>query len=202
MTVSKQELDKVAALYARGFYNDPLFVYFFPDDKTRESLSFHTFRFVVAHAFSHGFVNRTSASLEGAATWLPSEKLERGLLDQIRFGALKMVIKQGVGSIQRQLNASEYMQAVHKKHLSEPHLYLSLLTTDNAYRGKGYASKLFAPTLKRADQQRLPCYLDTHNEANVSLYKRFGFQVAEESKIPNSDVTHWGMVRFPKGELY
>lgn len=195
----KSDVDRIAALYAKGFYNDPLFVYFFPDEKTRERLSFYTFKFVVTHAFHYGFITQTSPNLEGAATWLPSEKLNRGLIEQIRFGALAMVYQQGPSAIKRQMDASEYMQSVHAKHLSERHLYLSLLTTDDAYRGKGFATKLFSPTLNKADQQRLPCYLDTHNEANVSLYKRFGFEVAEDSIIPNSDVRHWGMIRYPKG---
>jgi hypothetical protein len=43
-------------------------------------------------------------------------------------------------------------------------------------------------------------YLETNKEANVPLYEHYGFDLMKEELIPKSPVTHYAMVRHPKGE--
>lgn len=193
--INSHNTNKIAELFSRSFYLDPLFKHFFPDDNTRGRLSFFTFRFIVAHAFKNGSIESVSSSLEGAAVWLPSSSINRGLIDQIRFGAINMYMKQGGDTINRQVKASEYMKSLHSSLLPSPHLYLSTIGIDEAHQKKGLASHLIQPMLDQADRAQLPCYLDTHNENNVALYQRFGFRVACQSTIPNSNVQHWPMIR-------
>ncbi len=197
-TINKRDINATAELLSRCFYLDPLFQYFFPDDNTRQGRSYYTFRFILSHALKKGFAFATSPALEGAAIWLPSASIHRSLIDQIRFGALAMYIKQPSDSINRQISASEHMKSLHSATLSVPHLYLSTIGMDEPYRGKGFASGLILPVLQKADKDRLPCYLDTHNENNVALYQRFGFRVAHETTIPDSNVHHWAMIRDSK----
>jgi len=47
----------------------------------------------------------------------------------------------------------------------------------------------------RIDEEGLPCYLETLNEANVPLYEHFGFRVLEKSIIPETKLTNWAMLR-------
>ena len=49
--------------------------------------------------------------------------------------------------------------------------------------------------LTRIDEAGLPCYLETLEEQNVPLYEHFGFAVAEESTIPETELTNWAMLR-------
>lgn len=190
-----RDIDSLADVLAMAFVHDPLFQYFFPDEKTRHRLSLYTFRFIVAHASKKGVVCETSSALEGASVWLPSESINRSLIDQLRFGAVNMLIKQGRDTINRQIEASDHMKAIHSKLLTEPHLYLSTIGITEDHRGKGLASKLIRPMLEKADQNMLSCYLDTHNENNIGLYQQYGFKVVQESVIPGSTVKHWAMVR-------
>lgn len=192
---NSNEKNKLALMLANAFFADPLFKYFFPSDLERVQLSFYTFRFIASHAAKNGFIHKTSSHLEGAAIWLPSHHLNRNLIDQLRFGALDMLLKQGREAIQRQKSASAHMQLLHKKLLPMPHLYLSTIGVDVMDRGKGYASLLLKPMLEQADKQSLACYLDTHNERNIEMYQRFGFEVVQESLIPESTVKHWAMIR-------
>ena len=41
-------------------------------------------------------------------------------------------------------------------------------------------------------------YLETNKEANVGLYKHYGFDLMKEEKIPKTPVTHYAMVRVPE----
>lgn len=98
--------------------------------------------------------------------------------------------------ISRQVDASVCMKSIHSEILSGRHIYLSTIGIDKEHRGKGLASVLMAPGLEMADREKLPCYLDTHNEQNIGLYRRYGFEVVHEGTIPGSDVRHWAMIRW------
>lgn len=42
------------------------------------------------------------------------------------------------------------------------------------------------------------CYLEAQSESNVSLYEHYGFEVLAEGVVPNTDIPHWDMMRFPQ----
>ncbi len=193
--IDQVNIDDAAEVLSRSFFLDPMFQFFFPDESTRQRLAYYTFRFIISHACRKGVVLETSPTLEGVAVWLPSLKLNRNMIDQLRFGAMRMYLKQGRSIINRQINASNHMKSLHRKLLAIPHLYLSTIGIDVAHRGKGFASRLILPMLEKADREGLSCYLDTHNECNIPLYQRFGFCVARESVLPGSSVRHWAMIR-------
>ena len=55
------------------------------------------------------------------------------------------------------------------------------------------------PVLERADRDRLPCYLETAKEINVSFYKKHGFEVVVEDDLPGGGPRFWTMKRDPVG---
>ena len=190
----RHRIDDIARVLGRAFYQDPLFTYFFPDDQRRQALSHHTFRFLALHAHHRGEICTTPGSVDGAAVWLPSQALHRSVLDMVRFGALPM-LRQGPAAVKRQLDAGDAMQKVHDALMQKPHAYLLLLGIDPQKQGQGLATRLLQPTLERLDREGQPAYLDTHNPDNVSLYRRFGFEVVHEAVMPGTAVRHWAMVR-------
>jgi hypothetical protein len=50
--------------------------------------------------------------------------------------------------------------------------------------------------LERIQGEGLPCFLETQNEENVSLYEHFGFEVIYKETFPETELPNWGMVRF------
>lgn len=85
--------------------------------------------------------------------------------------------------------SSEYVKMTYWR------MFLSPVAVDPTYQGKGYASKLIRPMLNRLDHHNLPCFLQTVNEKNVGLYKHYGFEVVEETKLPKTDLIVWSMLR-------
>ena len=59
------------------------------------------------------------------------------------------------------------------------------------------ASKLMRPMLQFCDDERMVAYLETNKEANVGLYRHYGFDLMKKELIPKSSVTHYAMVRKP-----
>ena len=45
--------------------------------------------------------------------------------------------------------------------------------------------------LARADQEDVPCFLETSNERNVAFYERFGFAIAETTTLGRGGPKAW-----------
>jgi ribosomal protein S18 acetylase RimI-like enzyme len=193
-------IDDVATTLAQAFAHDPLMCSFFPYEQNSSALSYYTFRFLISHSLANGEVTLAHANdqIVGAALWLASENAERTLMDEIRHGGIAMLNKQGVKAILRQIRASAQMQQLHQTLMHAPHYYLSILGLTKEVRGQGLATQLITPMLERADYEKKPCYLDTHNEANINFYRHYGFEVVHEGVMKGLKVRHWVMIRQPR----
>ena len=52
--------------------------------------------------------------------------------------------------------------------------------------------------LQQADEDGLPCYLETFVADNVPFYEHRGFQMVEAGVDPESQVAFWAMLREPR----
>jgi ribosomal protein S18 acetylase RimI-like enzyme len=78
----------------------------------------------------------------------------------------------------------------------ERHSHLGPLAVDAHLRGRGIGSQILDEYCRRLDGAQLVGYLETETEANVRLYKRFGFEVIAEQHVIG--VPNWFMVRRPE----
>ena len=193
--LDKSHIIPAAETLANAFQDYPLFVYFFPNHFERERKLPHVFRWFVNHGVLHGEVYATSPNLEGISIWLPSNKVEVSAWRMVQSGIFSIMLKAGISSIRRMLRFGEYSDAMHRRNTPPRHWYFQLLGVTSTMQGKGYASTLIKPILARLDEEKLPCYLETHKPENVSIFQHCGFEVVEEGIIPNSDVTQWAMLR-------
>jgi ribosomal protein S18 acetylase RimI-like enzyme len=90
-----------------------------------------------------------------------------------------------------------FENSVHRKLVPYPHWYLQIIGVDPAYQGQGFSSRLLRPVLERIDRERMPCYLETNNAKNVAIYRRSGFEVISEDRMPDTEVTTFAMLRGP-----
>ena len=92
-------------------------------------------------------------------------------------------------------HVGEYMDTVHKRLTPFKHWFLQTIGVAPQFQGEGYAGKLLRPMLSRIDEDGLPCYLETLDEPNVSLYEHFGFQIVDKSNVPEASLINWAMLR-------
>ncbi|UCB43991.1 MAG: GNAT family N-acetyltransferase, partial [Dehalococcoidales bacterium] len=90
---------------------------------------------------------------------------------------------------------NRYVMNLHRKMALGPHWYLHIIGVDPAYQGQGLASRLVRPVMERIDREQMPCFVETHSGKNVDIYRRFGFEVAMEDKIPGTELTSFAMFR-------
>ncbi|CAN8072142.1 unnamed protein product [Agarophyton chilense] len=175
------EIEPLALTLASAFEDDPLVSYFYGHDvkdRHRRSMIFN--RTVLRAELSRPSgesVIHVSEDGGCVAVWhyeghweLSGMYLLRFLMGFIRcFGW-------------RAFSLASAMKAVEDAHPKEPHMHLFMIGTHQHNRGKGLGSIVISKMLAECDRERLPAYLESSNERNLSFYRRHGFELL--SKVP------------------
>lgn len=186
------DIPALAQALTRSFHDDPVMTYLVPEHNQLTRLR-RFFEIDLKHlALPHEESYTTVGHVMGAALWAPPDKWKPPLVAQLRSapGFLR-----AMGS--RMRAALNLMTLVEKKHPRSPHYYLSTLGTDPDYQRKGVGSAVMQPVLDRCDEQGVPAYLESSKEVNVPFYRRHGFEVTEELRVPDGP-TLWLMWREPQ----
>lgn len=83
---------------------------------------------------------------------------------------------------------------------AEPHWNLQVLGIRREAQGQGLGSRLLQPALPRADQDGIPCYLETADPANLDFYQRFGFELDRQHQLVPHGPPHYSMRRPPQAK--
>jgi ribosomal protein S18 acetylase RimI-like enzyme len=195
--LTKSDLAKGADLLVNAFWNDPLNLYFIPEGENRRMLLTKYLQFRLRFAIMYGEVYSTSSDFEGIAAWFPPGRSNMTYFRLMRAGGLGLVRVLGTDSISKMNRIASHFAGLRKEHLPEPHWHLFPIAVDPVHQGKGYASALMRPMLDRIQSEGLPCFLETQNEKNISLYEYFGFEVIYKEVTPEIELPNWAMVRSP-----
>ena len=136
--------------------------------------------------------------VKGAACWLPPGRTTTTLIRQIRSGMLRLPFRFGIAGFNRLLAYDAMARKLHHSDAPARHWYLAAIGVEPEHQGQGIGGALMQPILARADAQGLPCYLETHREANVRLYERHGFKVTSMCDVPGHPIPVWAMLRDAK----
>ena len=188
--------EQVAEALTCAFQPDPLYTYAFPDPERRTRMMRMLWRALVKYTLLYGD-GYTTPDVKGVACWLPPGDTVMTAWRTLRSGLWIMPVRAGREERRRFFGVLGHLDEIHKRTMSIPHWYLLLLGVDPDLQGQGVGGKLIAPVLARADDERLPCYLETQTERNVRFYRKHGFEVATEGKIPGHGVMAWTMIREP-----
>ena len=196
--VTDAHIQPAARTLTQAFQEEPLWVHFIPDESTRRKKVHYMFEFVLRYGVKYGQVRATSPDMESVLAWLPPGETEMTLWGQMRCGAIPLALRMGLELSMRQIKSSDYMSAAHERLAPQRHTYLLIVGTAPRFQGQGYASKLLRPLFDRLDRGNMPCFLETHRDENVSIYRHYGFQVLEETTFPGSQVKNIPMLRPPQ----
>lgn len=99
-------------------------------------------------------------------------------------------LRAGLSRALRFLRLDKEMRARHPHYR---HFYLWFLGVEPELQGKGLGSELLRELRKRADADRVPCYLETDKVSSVRLYEKHGYEVTSEETLPGPPVHLWFM---------
>jgi len=195
LRLTLKERDTGAGVLGRAFAEYEMLQYYFHDETQRHAIA-DAFVFVaISVCLKYGEVYATSEELEGVAGWLPPGKAPFGSWQVIRSVPLSVIFRFGCQGAGRMQAYGRFVDNLHRKLLPYPHWYLQIIGVDPLYQGQGFTSRLVKPMLERIDSERMPCALDTNIDKNVAIYRRFGFEVISEDKVPGTEVTSFVMLR-------
>lgn len=192
---SKEHIKPASKVLCRAFQNDPIIRWQIPDANQRFAKLHHFWEFVLRVGIKYGEVYGTSDDLEGIAVWRPPKSVHLSYWKYIKKGAIKLPFKFGIKSIKRITFFQAVNDSIRNIYMKVPYWYLGPIGVDPKYQGKGFASMLLKPMLKRIDKENLPIWLETNLKRNVSFYEHFDFYKLEEIIIPKTNIVNWYMIR-------
>jgi GNAT superfamily N-acetyltransferase len=185
--------DATARMLARAFDDDPLARYIFPSDRVRPAGLRSFFGIQLRHMFLPAAESYVTEDLTSAALWVPPGRPPLGAAAALRLAPL---VRHTRARTPRTLRL---LAAVDSRHPRQPHFYLGVLGTDPPAQGRGLGSAVMQPVLERCDAEGTPAYLESSKERNVPFYRRHGFEVTEELRLPGAPPL-WLMWREPRPE--
>ena len=197
--VQKKDIERLAEVAADAYRDYPLHNWF-TNGKYDEVASKLLMEVTLKTMTEDAVIYADSEEINGFAVWIPFGFSGNKTMPFVLSGGLKLVFHSGFGFIGRLLAYESYAMNLKKKFTDNYDWYLFNLTIKKDAQGKGIASKLMRPMLQHCDEERMVAYLETNKGKNVGLYQHYGFDLMKEELIPKSPVTHYAMVRHPKGE--
>ena len=194
--VQEKDLERLAEVAADAYRDYPLHNWF-TKGKYDEKASKLIMQISLKTMTEDAVIYADSEEINGFAVWLPFGFSGSKTIPFLMNGGLSLILHSGLGIIGRLLTYETFAMNLKKEFTENYDWYLYNLSIKKDAQGKGLASKLMRPMLKFCDDERMVSYLETNKEANVGLYKHYGFELMKEEQIPESTVMHYAMVRKP-----
>jgi ribosomal protein S18 acetylase RimI-like enzyme len=183
-------------LLARAFVDDPLMVWFFPDDDARLHACAAMFGLFAEHYLTAGRVDVVRrGSPVALAMWrwpaaAPPADPEPGEPETLPTTSGLMTALMGAA---RAAQLGSAFSVISELRPAEPHAYLHLLAVDPALQGSGLGGEVLDRGLAAARDAGLTACLETMNPANVPFYERHGLRVRHEIRLAHGGPTVWAM---------
>lgn len=163
----RSDEDEVLAGLTLGFSADPFMRWLYPGPDEFLQHFPRVMKFYGGRALDHGAAYRNE-DCSAAALWLPPEVHpdEDNLLPCFE----ETVSPEKHAAL---FATFEQMDNFHPK---DPCWHLAIIAVDPSRQGKGLGSALLRASLEQCDADQRPAYLESTNPANLSLYRRFGFE--------------------------
>ena len=178
-SATKADHHWLADVFARAFWDDPVFTWLHPKQRTRYSAMRRFFAAELAAGRRHGRTVTTS-DLAAVAHWAPPGRWRSTPWEQARMfpSGLLLAAKPKAGLT--------LVTAMEKAHPKEPHWYLATVGSDPNRRGTGAGAAVIDAVLQDCDRDGIPAYLESSKADNVPYYERFGFAVTGEISVLDS----------------
>jgi ribosomal protein S18 acetylase RimI-like enzyme len=195
--IQAEQLERAAQVLTRAFRENPYVCWILPNESSRERQLRAFFRVALRYGMRHAEVSTTEQT-DAAALWLPPGDTNMTPMRLLRVGFGRIPFVFGARSFLRIMRATSAIDRLHHRDAPEPHWYLYTVAVDPPRQGQGIGSAMMAPYLAKADEARVPCYLETALEKNVAFFRRHRFEVVVEDTFSGGP-PFWTMKRLPQG---
>ena len=125
-----------------------------------------------------------------------------GLASFKGVSALRFIFNGGykiLGYAAKMIKYDKYATEQRHKVCHGDEIYLYDLAIRPSMQGHGLASKILKPLTQVADRLKRPIFLETHDASTLPIYEHYNFQKAIVGQVPDSNLTHFALLRQPAG---
>ena len=197
MSISRREVSKILA---KEFYDDTLYTYILPNDKTRLK-ALEEFFYCYTSMYPTGTIVSPSKDVQAIGYIFYNKhyikkstqlynliKYSTKLISMMKHISMKEFIRFGKAIYN---NSSAWIDEFVKGEF----IHIDLIVVDEKHRNKGLAKKIIKSVFEEADKENIVVTLETQNPKNVHIYKYFGFEVVKEQQYEK--LTQYCMIRKP-----
>ena len=195
--LAKKDFDIFSNNLAISFRGYPLFEYFANNKYDIKKMK-KFWKVSLKTMSDKTFFLTDSDNANSLAIFSPYEKCGVSFWKYIKAGGLGLIPSMGIKMIKRMTSFEKFAMSIKNKYACHGCWYLYAFVTMPEFRGKGYGKKILIPMFNYLDEHNQDCYLETLLPVNVEIYKKFGFELKEEIKVPNTDLTLYAMHRTAK----
>lgn len=187
--LNHEDIQEVAAVISQAFHPTPVVVAVFKGQTPKTLRHMRDgWVFMLKHFPGKIFVAKNEAKIVGVLRMVKWPKCQPRPAMRLR---MLPVMLMSMGSIA--LRVMKFRGVWEKHDPKNPHWHLDPLTVLPEKQGQGVGSQLLKHFCEIVDENEMPAYLETDQQANVRLYQRFGFEVTGEISV--FGITTWLMWR-------
>jgi ribosomal protein S18 acetylase RimI-like enzyme len=190
---TEADVEPLAAMLARAFFDDPVATWAYRPDALRLR-ALELFQATRVRQLLDGEGVWTTEDHSCAALWAAPGQWRASMRESLelmpsfmrpRLMARMPLVTLGWINLER-------------KHPAEPqHWYLAVLGTDPPQQGHGLGSAVLGAMLRECDEDGIGAFLESSKESNIAFYARHGFRVVNELRLPRGPKM-WKMWRDPR----
>jgi len=194
--IRASQVELLATVLARAYFDNPAAAYILPDARVRYS--------ALTWFFNAGAIRvsrlcgevYTTGNVDGGALWIgPGAGLT--IRRAVQSETVSLPFQMDRSTIRRWNRVMAYLEKVRRSLADMPHWYLIGLGTEPSPTGAAIRGSLVNPVLTNADWDLRPCYVETFDERDLPFYQQQGFQITGAGEIPKGGPNFWTLLRPP-----
>jgi len=190
------DIPRAGAVLAAAFADDPLWERVFSGESEVAEKRRVFFETPVRYCRRYGKAFATSSDLEGVVAWVPGERATMTFWRMLRSGALLSGMRMGAAMARKTMAVFGPLAADRRDAMKgRRFIHVQALGVQPESQGRGLGSRLVRAAIRESEASGLALYLETETEANVEMYRRFGFHVVKRIVLPGVGLPMWEMVR-------
>jgi hypothetical protein len=200
-SLRENQLEAATEVIARFFSEQPYAALFENDPERRLKRYCDGFAPAVKYCLAHGdpYVTIAGGKINGVALWMPPHSGEPEPEEEHEFGLDNLV--EAFGEAFAQFRPVEkLMREARRREMGEPHWFLPILAFSLSEPADDIVKALMEPVFIRADEGRLPCYVQTTMSQYLELYRNLGFEVLSDGVEAMPGAPLWTFCRRPQAE--
>ena len=198
INLNARQKEKAVDVLVAAFFDYPMFDLYFPDPERRKRILPWYLGKVLNCALRYGEVY-TNPEVSGVIFTLPPGHTKISQWEYMQNGFTPAPFVLGLRDFVRSQECEDFVAGQHEILMNgRLHYYLWGLVVEPTHKRQGIGTALLRPVLEKADAEKMPVYLETHDERNIDYYQRANFKLVGSSKISKSEVPVWCMVREPE----